>query len=846
VAETKIKVTADTSQAERAISGLERSLEGLQSAAGAAGAALAVITGAAAAMTAVILKTANAAGDIIDAADAIGVSADKLQELQYAAGLAGVGADTLNATLTRLNNNIAQGLTKSTGTAALALKNLGIPINELANLKPDEQFQKISERLLAIENPAQRTALAMELFGKQGPAILKVAEELQKVKDITESVGLGVTKRDLVALDEASDSVDQLRILWDAGVKKAVAEIAPYVVAIVNKIKEAIKEAGGFEGIWKRVKEVIRTIANIAAIIGTIIAARLVVGTAQFVIQLGRAVVAAKSLNAILARTPVGLVSAGAAYILDKIGVDLVGSTSELLDLNLDIAGAQDQINKALDDRNKKEKEGKEIKELITEEQEKYLNALDTATAKEQANNQFLRDKINLGERQAQVNKFIREEQDKAVAAGIMSRDQETGQITVINKKAYELFKTKLDTAIQEKLISQDLTEQVKLYDDALARVRSLASEFKGPLTKAVEDYAKTLKILELTEDTPSMFNAKEVQEANDGYAEAQLKLYQQLDNLKSEFEGRSQANAIKLFKQELDIKKAFELEGQELTRRGYKEEELLIAVRAEKKRQDQLLDLQAKAAVHNRTLELYAAEQKVLEASLMTKETMEFDHQEKLFAIRQAAAQKTMEMNLRMGQAEYQYRQFNAQEAKQIATERSAFEQKTEAQKAQFVIQQGADMFSALGQHNKKAFEAAKAFNIANAIMNTYMGATKALATYPPPFNCIAAAAVIGMGLAQVATIRNQQYSGRQLGGPVMGGTSYLVGENGPELFTPNTTGSITRNGDLGGGGPVNVNFTIVANDTTGFDELLTSRQTVIKQIISDAMLERGQRSMV
>ena len=846
MAETKIKVTADTSQAERAISGLERSLEGLQSAAGAAGAALAVITGAAAAMTAVILKTANAAGDIIDAADAIGVSADKLQELQYAAGLAGVGADTLNATLTRLNNNIAQGLTKSTGTAALALKNLGIPINELANLKPDEQFQKISERLLAIENPAQRTALAMELFGKQGPAILKVAEELQKVKDITESVGLGVTKRDLVALDEASDSVDQLRILWDAGVKKAVAEIAPYVVAIVNKIKEAIKEAGGFEGIWKRVKEVIRTIANIAAIIGTIIAARLVVGTAQFVIQLGRAVVAAKSLNAILARTPVGLVSAGAAYILDKIGVDLVGSTSELLDLNLDIAGAQDQINKALDDRNKKEKEGKEIKELITEEQEKYLNALDTATAKEQANNQFLRDKINLGERQAQVNKFIREEQDKAVAAGIMSRDQETGQITVINKKAYELFKTKLDTAIQEKLISQDLTEQVKLYDDALARVRSLASEFKGPLTKAVEDYAKTLKILELTEDTPSMFNAKEVQEANDGYAEAQLKLYQQLDNLKSEFEGRSQANAIKLFKQELDIKKAFELEGQELTRRGYKEEELLIAVRAEKKRQDQLLDLQAKAAVHNRTLELYAAEQKVLEASLMTKETMEFDHQEKLFAIRQAAAQKTMEMNLRMGQAEYQYRQFNAQEAKQIATERSAFEQKTEAQKAQFVIQQGADMFSALGAHNKKAFEAAKAFNIANAIMNTYMGATKALATYPPPFNFIAAAAVIGMGLAQVATIRNQQYSGRQLGGPVMSGQTYMVGENGPELFTPNTTGSITRNGDLGGGGDVQVNFTIVANDTQGFDQLLTSRQGVIKQIISDAMLERGQRSMV
>jgi phage-related minor tail protein len=78
------------------------------------------------------------------------------------------------------------------------------------------------------------------------------------------------------------------------------------------------------------------------------------------------------------------------------------------------------------------------------------------------------------------------------------------------------------------------------------------------------------------------------------------------------------------------------------------------------------------------------------------------------------------------------------------------------------------------------------------------------------------------------------------------MGGQTYMVGENGPELFTPNTTGSITRNGDLGGGQPVNVNFTIVANDTTGFDELLQQRSGVIKQIISDAMLERGQRSMI
>jgi hypothetical protein len=181
----------------------------------------------------------------------------------------------------------------------------------------------------------------------------------------------------------------------------------------------------------------------------------------------------------------------------------------------------------------------------------------------------------------------------------------------------------------------------------------------------------------------------------------------------------------------------------------------------------------------------------------------------------------------------------------RKIVQERIEFEKKSEVEKAQLAIQQGANIFSALGAQNKKAFEAAKAFNIANAIMNTYLGVTKALAVYPFPFNLVFAAGALAAGMAQVAQIRSQSYSGRALGGPVMGGQTYVVGESGPELFTPQGTGSITRNGDLmRGGEPVNVNFTIVANDTQGFDQLLTSRKGVIQQIISDAMLERGQRS--
>jgi phage-related protein len=55
----------------------------------------------------------------------------------------------------------------------------------------------------------------------------------------------------------------------------------------------------------------------------------------------------------------------------------------------------------------------------------------------------------------------------------------------------------------------------------------------------------------------------------------------------------------------------------------------------------------------------------------------------------------------------------------------------------------------------------------------------------------------------------------GRAMGGPVSSGTSYVVGERGPELFVPNTSGTIIPNG---GGGGSTINLTVNgAIDTEG-----------------------------
>jgi len=56
---------------------------------------------------------------------------------------------------------------------------------------------------------------------------------------------------------------------------------------------------------------------------------------------------------------------------------------------------------------------------------------------------------------------------------------------------------------------------------------------------------------------------------------------------------------------------------------------------------------------------------------------------------------------------------------------------------------------------------------------------------------------------------ISNVFGGGRAAGGSVMAGTSYLVGEKGPEIFTPSGSGSITPNNKLGGNTTINLNVT-------------------------------------
>jgi len=65
----------------------------------------------------------------------------------------------------------------------------------------------------------------------------------------------------------------------------------------------------------------------------------------------------------------------------------------------------------------------------------------------------------------------------------------------------------------------------------------------------------------------------------------------------------------------------------------------------------------------------------------------------------------------------------------------------------------------------------------------------------------------LIQFGVNSLLTSIFPGFPGRAAGGPVSKGKSYIVGERGPEMFTPASSGNIIPNHDLGGGTSVVVN---------------------------------------
>ena len=124
----------------------------------------------------------------------------------------------------------------------------------------------------------------------------------------------------------------------------------------------------------------------------------------------------------------------------------------------------------------------------------------------------------------------------------------------------------------------------------------------------------------------------------------------------------------------------------------------------------------------------------------------------------------------------------------------------------ARATISTMASMASAVKDEGVELFRFWQAAAVANTWMSTYEAAMKAWAQLGI-FGGPAAAAIAILGAAQIGKILSTKPPGKQAGGDVRPGETYLVGEKGPELLTMGQYGgNVTPNRNLAQGVMINI----------------------------------------
>ena len=174
----------------------------------------------------------NAGGDLVDLGAQTGVAVDKLMVLQMAFEHAGLGAAALQPTLAKLQRNIAEAANGS-AEARAKFADMGVNLQEIAYLSPDEQLKKVGEAIQKIENPSQRAAAAMEVFGKGGAKVLSVFSA-GGLEEIAETIGNQAALMVVNAgiFDKASE------VLGSAGTK-----VQGFFVGVASEVMPQIMDA---------------------------------------------------------------------------------------------------------------------------------------------------------------------------------------------------------------------------------------------------------------------------------------------------------------------------------------------------------------------------------------------------------------------------------------------------------------------------------------------------------------------------------------------------------------------------------------------------------------------------
>lgn len=228
----KFGISFDDKELRKGNAAITDGIDKVKAFAGAIGGALAL-----GAIKDFIFHLVEEADALNDQAEALGLSTKELQEWSYAADLGGSNADALVAAFKRIG----------AGASAKGLQELGIKTTDAANEAriATDVFEDAADALAKIDNPAERSAKAAAIFGKQYAVLMPLLnqgrEGIAKLRAEFGELGGGFDDDFIKNAAEVKDETDRLGYAWKSFKVTIVGFVLPSIRTLLTATTSLVK-----------------------------------------------------------------------------------------------------------------------------------------------------------------------------------------------------------------------------------------------------------------------------------------------------------------------------------------------------------------------------------------------------------------------------------------------------------------------------------------------------------------------------------------------------------------------------------------------------------------------------
>lgn len=203
------------------------------------------------------------------AAQSVGFqSAQALAEFQYAAKLSGLEAKGFEQAVGKLAEKMADAA-GGNKLAAATFTALGVQLKDAqGNLRSTETvITELARKFAEFKDGPEKTALAMDLFGKSGRDLIPLlnggAEGVDKLRGEFRQLRGTLDDRTIKASEEFNDNLSKLREAASWVGDELATQMLPGLVKITNAMVEAAKQGSWLRTVWAGLAEAGKAIAGV-------------------------------------------------------------------------------------------------------------------------------------------------------------------------------------------------------------------------------------------------------------------------------------------------------------------------------------------------------------------------------------------------------------------------------------------------------------------------------------------------------------------------------------------------------------------------------------------------------